>query len=179
MFGPPLTSFNRIPLTTYGRLLLADTLLNQICCLKVGDDIPSLAKPFAVEASWMTGRWANLEDFLIYVSPSDLNQFDIGFASAIHSLYHGNIDRFSSLVYNLRSDLARGTSSSNIASLQSCHEIMLKFQALSELEEIAGLPTENSSLIGTLDQRLSVVGAFASDKQYLLGVRRAAMQASR
>lgn len=59
---------------------------------------------------------------------------------------------------------------------------MLKFHAITEVEAISSAPveaTEKSSLLSSLDRRLDLLGAFVSDKQYLLGLRRAAMQLSK
>ena len=60
---------------------------------------------------------------------------------------------------------------------------MLKMHVLTEVELISGvLPDPNmerQALISSLNQRLDVVGAFLSDKQYILGIRRAIMQLSK
>ena len=59
---------------------------------------------------------------------------------------------------------------------------MLKFHVLTELEMIAGTAdttTGRANIIVTLSRRLEVIGAYLNDKQYLLGIRRAAMQLSR
>ena len=113
----------------------------------------------------------------------DISRFDVGIGSALLSLYHSDSEQFSITISTLRSDLAKSMSQATIASIQSSHEAMLKFQVLSELEEIAGIDNstalDRESLTRVLHQRLNVVGALASDKQYLLGLRRAAMQASR
>lgn len=60
---------------------------------------------------------------------------------------------------------------------------MLKFHVLTELEMIAGTAkdasTERTNILESLSRRLEVIGAYLNDKQYLLGIRRAAMQLSR
>ena len=131
----------------------------------------------------MTGRWADLEEIMGTNSAPNISNFEVGVGSALLSLYHSNDERFSSTISALRSDLAKSMSQATIASIQSSHEVMMKFQVLVELEEIAGTINDTSldreGLTRVLHQRLNVVGALASDKQYLLGLRRAAMQASR
>ena len=60
---------------------------------------------------------------------------------------------------------------------------MLKFHVLVELEMIAGTDSagdiERIQILESLNRRLEVIGAYLNDKQYLLGIRRAAMQLSR
>jgi serine/threonine-protein kinase ATR len=59
---------------------------------------------------------------------------------------------------------------------------MLKFHVLTELEMIAGTDSPDigrEKVLESLNRRLEVVGAYLNDKQYLLGIRRAAMQLSR
>ena len=60
---------------------------------------------------------------------------------------------------------------------------MLRLHILTETEMISGFgQTANfsrPSLLTTLDRRLDILGPFSSDKQYLLGLRRAAIQLSK
>ena len=60
---------------------------------------------------------------------------------------------------------------------------MLQFHVLTEIETISGTRNkenvDNISLLKSLNQRLNVLGAFLSDKQYILGLRRATMQVSK
>lgn len=60
---------------------------------------------------------------------------------------------------------------------------MLKLHVLTELEMIAGVNREievdRPTVLAKLNTRLEMIGAFLNDKQYLLGIRRAAMQLSR
>jgi len=69
------------------------------------------------------------------------------------------------------------------ASLYAAHEHIVKLHTLYELEAISGLssftPCDREDILLNLDRRLDILGAYISDKQYLLGVRRAAMQLSR
>lgn len=87
------------------------------------------------------------------------------------------------MISRLQGDLARGLSRPTTASLQACHDDMLKFHVLSECELLGGASqgasADRPSLMVTMDRRLEVLGAFLSDKQYLLGLRRAVMQLSR
>lgn len=68
------------------------------------------------------------------------------------------------------------------ASVQASHGHLVKLHALYELETISGanpaMRRDREAIIDSLDRRLDIVGAYTSDKQYLLGVRRAAMTLS-
>lgn len=67
-------------------------------------------------------------------------------------------------------------------SLQSCHDELLQLHALSDVEAIVNADTRNGTtkaeLVDTLDHRLGLLGVYIPDKQYLLGLRRAAMELS-
>lgn len=67
-------------------------------------------------------------------------------------------------------------------SLQSCHDELLQLHALSDVEAIVNAETQagvtKAELVGTLDHRLDLLGVYISEKQYLLGLRRAAMELS-
>lgn len=83
----------------------------------------------------------------------------------------------------LRTVLSNGLSASVTASLHNSHDHLVRLHTLYELEVISGLSDhaapEPEVLLENLNRRLDILGAYTSDKQYLLGVRRAAMQLSR
>jgi serine/threonine-protein kinase ATR len=67
-------------------------------------------------------------------------------------------------------------------SLQTCHDSLFQLHALTEVEAIvdASLQTSPSTagILDTLNRRLDVLGVYITEKQYLLGLRRAAMELS-
>ena len=141
--------------------------------------------PFAVEAAWSTGKWDQLERILTEpsetsaASPSD---FNVGIGKALIALRHDKINDFKQTVDGLRAMLANGLSASVTASLHNSHDHLVKLHTLYELESISGLSDripDKNTLFENLERRLDVLGAYTSDKQYLLGVRRAVMQLSR
>lgn len=141
-----------------------------------------LSLPFAVEASWVTGKWTKLRQYLTAVPDSIGMDFNIGIGSALLALSDADFGRFNDVLDQLRRVNARGLSATNTTSLQICHSAMLRFHAIMEVEAISGvLPDEceKSALLSSLNKRLDVLGAFLSDKQYLLGLRRATMQLSK
>ena len=107
-------------------------------------------------------------------------EFNVGVGRALLALSEENMSQFSSVLDQLRLSTVRGLSTTNTTSLQGCHDSLLKFHALAEIEMIGGAEemhiSKKSSLLSSMDQRLDVLGPFVSDKQYLLGLRRAAMQ---
>lgn len=82
----------------------------------------------------------------------------------------------------LRDSLAKGLTPSTTSSIHASHEYLVKLHALYEIEAVSGMNphavSEREVLLENLDRRLDIIGAYTSDKQYLLGVRRAAMSLS-
>ena len=162
---------------------LVDALLNQVSSFHLTDRSSIMVLPFVAEASWMSGRWDRLEQLTNSQSSRKSSNFDVGIGQAVVALLRKDDSGLATTTNVLRTRLTRSLTRAHIDSLQACHEILLRFQILTELEEIAGLPLDqqhnSKTSVGTLEQRLSVIGAFTSEKQYLLGLRRAAMQLSK
>lgn len=142
-----------------------------------------MARPFAVEASWVTGKWGKLTEYLADAEDEARGDFNVGIGTALLALYKKEYDQSKEILNGLRCDIAKGMSMSSTTSLAACHDAMLKFHIITEVELISGIgETGNldpAALLQSLNQRLDVLGAFLPDKQYLLGLRRAAMQLSR
>ncbi len=160
-----------------------DVLLNQIEGFQPSQASTQLSLPFAVEASWVTGKWAKLKKYLTESRLTLDGDFNVGVGSALLALSQDETDNFSDILDRLRQNTAKSLSATNAVSLQSCHDAMLQFHVLTEIEVISGIRNkedmERSSLVKSLNQRLDVLGAFLSDKQYILGLRRATMQVSK
>jgi serine/threonine-protein kinase ATR len=138
--------------------------------------------PFATEASWATGRWLALEKYTAMVPKGTAEDFNVSIGHALLALHAKDTDRFTSTLRSLREQIACSLSIATTPSLAACHDVMLKFHALTELEMIAGTDNQDAdrtNVLESLDRRLEVIGAYLNDKQYLLGIRRAAMQLSR
>lgn len=140
--------------------------------------------PFAVEASWATGRWQTLEKYLRMYNAGDVSEvFNLGVGQALLCLRDGNVDQFKEHIRMLREKVASSMTYSTTSSLRASHDAMLKCHVLSELEMIADEKTRTDgdpqAVLRTLHRRLEVLGAYVSDKQYLLGIRRAAMELMR
>lgn len=158
-------------------------MLNQVDGFQQSDATNTLSLPFATEAAWVTGKWDKLKDYLSMSTEASDGDFNVGIGRALLALSEDKIGQFSTIMDQLRRNTARGLSATNTTSLQGCHDFLLKFHALAEIEMISGHrdmdKNMKASLLSSMDQRLDVLGPFVSDKQYLLGLRRAAMQLSK
>lgn len=140
--------------------------------------------PFAVEASWATGRWQTLEKYLRLYNGGDVTEvFNLGIGQALLCLRDGDVGKFKEHVQTMRDKVAGSLTYSATSSLRACHDTMLRCHVLSDLEMIADEKLKGDgdqrAVLKALDRRLEVLGAYVSDKQYLLGVRRAAMELMR
>ncbi|KAJ6084451.1 hypothetical protein N7486_011251 [Penicillium sp. IBT 16267x] len=166
-----------------------DAILTRFEALKDEDAATSRFLPFAVEASWITGRWSKLKGYLELCAEKGTGDFNVGIGSALCTLQgrHENNDAllaekseaFTKTINQLRLNVARSLTANSVTSLQSCHDDMLRLHALADVEAIANARTRNPSypdLSAALKRRLDVVGGYIAEKQYLLGIRRAAME---
>ena len=164
-------------------MTIADVLLNQIEGFQQSKATSIISLPFAAEASWVTGKWTKLKKYINMHSGSVSGDFNIGIGSALLALFDGQDNQFLETLDALRRSIAKSLSTTNTISLQACHDAMLRLHVLTEVELISGVgPAKDvdlPTLMTALSQRLEVLGAFSSDKQYLLGLRRATMQLSR
>lgn len=166
-----------------------DVLLNYVEGMTQSPDIVQKLLPFATEASWATGRMDMLEKF-VSIAPKEIGgDFNINIGRALLAVDRRDYNKFDEMVKALREHIAGSMTTDNTSSLRACHDSMLKLHALSELEMIAlsadktgwgpdwtvSIAPSRSEVLASLDKRLEVVGAYIHDKQYLLGLRRAAM----
>ena len=146
--------------------------------------VTSKTLPFAVEAAWSTGKWDQLERILTEPSgqlAASSVDFNVGIGKALIALRYGKANIFKQTVDELRVTMANGLSASITASLHNSHDHLVKLHTLYELEAISGLSNnmpDRDSLFENLERRLDLLGAYTSDKQYLLGIRRAVMRLS-
>ena len=108
--------------------------------------------------------------------------FNVGVGRALLALRRRKSAEFADIIATLRETLAKGLSPSATASIQACHDYLVKLHALYEIEAVSGMNThgepDREVVLENMDRRLDIIGAYTSDKQYLLGVRRAAMSLS-
>ncbi len=136
----------------------------------------------AAEASWVTGKWQVLED-KTHTTDSNAQEFDVAIGRALLALRKQDQKEFVSIISTLRDAAIRTLSPSTTSSIQTCHEPLLRLHILYEIEAISGMSSihkkDRAVILESLNRRLDVLGSYLPDKQYLLGIRRAAMEASR
>src|SRR5690606_16778745 len=102
---------------------------------------------------------------------------------ALLCLKDGNVEKFREHIQMLRDKVSGSLTYSTTSSLRASHDAMLKCHVLSDLELIADEKLsedgDRQRVLLALERRLEVLGAYVSDKQYLLGIRRAAMELMR
>jgi serine/threonine-protein kinase ATR len=111
----------------------------------------------------------------------ETGEFNVRIGAAFNALRQKGTSAFMEIVNELRLSVAKSFSANSVASLQSCHDDMLRLHALADMEAIVQAGPEDSNpskdfLLRTLNRRLNVLGGYLADKQYLLGLRRAAME---
>ncbi|KAF8859864.1 protein kinase-like protein rad3 [Acephala macrosclerotiorum] len=164
-----------------------DVLLNYVegmCKSDLSVDTESKLLAFATEASWATGKWAALNKYTSMHSDLTIEDFNVNIGRALLDLQKNDTQTFKSKIDSLRKRISNTMSVASTSSLSACHDDLLKLHVLTELEMIAGTDIEPDmepnrvSILESLTSRLEVVGAYLNDKQYLLGIRRAALQLS-
>ncbi|KAH7037280.1 phosphatidylinositol 3 [Microdochium trichocladiopsis] len=162
-----------------------DVLLNYVEGIERHTAISTVNRilPFAVEASWATTRWESLQKFTAKYQGDRTENFNVCVAQALLHLQKGKKKEFLDEMKALRERVGSSLTFSTTTSLQACHEPMLNAHVLADLELIAGASGEHGQhvqdTVKTLDRRLAVLGSYVNDKQYLLGIRRAAMELMR
>lgn len=159
-------------------------LLNHVEGMLTSPTTDNKIMPFAAEAAWVTSRWGSLVKFINRFQGDPSQDFNMSLATVFASL-HTNGDRAQvrRTMQDMRDKIAAAMTTSATASLQASHELLLKAHVLADLEVIIGMQSKSESeqkkTLGLLDSRLDVIGAYFDDKQYILGIRRAAMELMR
>lgn len=140
--------------------------------------------PYAVEAAWVTGRWESLAKFTKRFHGNITQDFNISLATIFDSLHKGHDpDKILMTLQGMREKISSSMNTSATASLQACHDLLLKCHVLTDVEIIIGAKSgdeeAHKKTTALLERRLEIIGAYSQDKQYLLGVRRAVMELTR
>lgn len=114
------------------------------------------------------------------MAPNDVGgDFNINLARVLLQIPSDSSSKLTGSISALRDQLGRSLTAASTTSLSACHENMFRFHVLTELEML----TENRSnkqdkhqILEAFERRLEVLGSYRADKQYLLSVRRAAME---
>ncbi|KAI1864693.1 hypothetical protein JX265_008417 [Neoarthrinium moseri] len=162
-----------------------DVLLNYVEGIEKHTAITTINQivPYAVEASWATGRWTTMHKFISKYQGDLSENFNVSLAQALLHLQKGNKKDFMEDLTMMRDRISSSMTFTATSSLQTSHEAMLKCHVLSDLELVAGINNDGSEhpqeTLKSLDRRLEVLGSYVNDKQYILSIRRAAMESMR
>ncbi|KAK9420883.1 putative Phosphatidylinositol 3 [Seiridium unicorne] len=162
-----------------------DVLLNYVEGIEKHTAVTTISRivPYAVEASWATGRWHTMRKFVTKYQGDPTENFNVSVAQALSHLAKGSTKAFIEELAVMRDRISSSMTFTATASLHACHEALLKCHVLTDLELIAGLNNDGSQhpqeVLKSLDRRLEVLGSHLNDKQYILSIRRAAMELSR
>ncbi|ETS84314.1 hypothetical protein PFICI_02339 [Pestalotiopsis fici W106-1] len=162
-----------------------DVLLNYVEGIEKHTAVNTISQivPYAVEASWATGRWETMRKFIAKYQGDSTENFNVSVAQALSHLEKGSTQAFIEQMTMMRDRVSSSMTSTATSSLHACHDALLKCHVLTDLELIAGVNNDGSQhpqeVIKTLDRRLEVLGSYVNDKQYILCIRRAAMELSR
>lgn len=139
--------------------------------------------PFAAEAAWVTGRWEVIEKYIPQDGDHVGDDFNVTVARILLCLRDNQPGATMPYFQSLRDKISASMTFSATSSLTACHEAMLRCHVLADLEMIIGLNgyegMEPAKLMVDLARRSEVLGAYVSDKQYVLGIHRAAMHLMR
>lgn len=169
----------------YVLTLLLDVLLNHVEGMLSNSATDSKIMPFAVEAAWVTGRWEKLSSFMARFNDDMTQDFNISVASLFETLRkEGPQANIGATLGEVRKKVASSMNNSATASLSAAHELMLKCHVLTDIELIVDEKNkaddrDHQKTMSLLEGRLAIIGAYYNDKQYLLGIRRAAMELTR
>ncbi|KAH8677021.1 hypothetical protein BGZ61DRAFT_520585 [Ilyonectria robusta] len=161
-----------------------DVLLNHVEGMHTDPSTDNKIMPFAVEAAWVTGRWPSLIKFTNRFHGDVIQDFNVSLATIFDKLHKNRAsDEHLKTIRDMRDKISSAMNTSATASLQACHDHLLKCHVLTDLEIILAAKTGDEAshrkTMALLDRRLEVIGAYVNDKQYLLGIRRAAMELAR
>ncbi|KAI1176429.1 phosphatidylinositol 3 [Nemania sp. FL0916] len=159
-----------------------DVLLNYVEGFDKTADVASINRivPYAVEAAWATGRWEVMQKFFGKYQGDPSEDFNTSIAQALLYLKRNSTQGFFQTMKTMRDRVGSSLTSSTTASLQACHEPILRAHVLTDLELIVGAKNDGDQhpqdVLRSLNRRLEVLGSYVGDKQYVLSIRRAAME---
>lgn len=129
------------------------------------------------QASWMVEDIESLSTSVKLQNENNHHDFNIGIADILLRVGGRSPELFEARVSQLRKSVTESLSMASTDSLQLCHSELLKLHVLHEVEVMADCdPSKGLDLLKCLDKRLTEVGSYVQDKQYILGVRRAIMR---
>ena len=157
-------------------LRYADSFVNATSTTSDSEEVKARLLPAMVEAQWMTGDMVALKSRLQYTA-EDPTDFNVGMANLLAEVDNQNQELVAERIASLRKLVTQSMTVARTSSVQTCHDDLKKLHVLQEVEMLSGADQATAeTMIATLERRLSIVGSYVSDKEYMLGVRRAVMK---
>lgn len=133
--------------------------------------------PTIVEAQWMSGDLGAISRRLASGKAEPSTDFNIGVAKVLTAYREHRYEEVIALVPALRKLVTQGMTVACTSSVQASHDDLRRLHTLYEIEALRSVESSKAEEISaTLEKRLSILGSYVADKQYVLGVRRAVMQ---
>lgn len=109
--------------------------------------------------------------------------FNVSVGQALSHLHKGSTKAFIEELVAMRDRISSSMTFTATSSLHACHEALLQCHVLTDLELIVGISNDGmqhpQEVLKSLERRLEILGSYVNDKQYILSIRRAAMELSR
>ncbi|KAK1813304.1 serine/threonine-protein kinase M1 [Friedmanniomyces endolithicus] len=145
-----------------------------------GADADARILPLAVEAQWMTGDSALLGTRVGDLRPADTQDLNVAVGQMLAAAADGQDESLLEQLRSLRISIAQSMSETGTGSLQSCHDDLMKLHTLYEIQAMTRPDGHDvAHFMDCADGRLAALGSYNTDKQYVLGMRRAVMRISK
>ena len=160
-------------------LRYADSFLASRTSAEDTEIVKTRLLPAVVEAYWTTADLQGMKTYLDDSVTDASSHINVGVGRLLATVANGPDDPTRvNLLRSLRKAVTQGMTVARTSSIQTSHEDLKKLHVLYEIDALSsGVYSMSSDPTSNLERRLSVLGSYVSDKQHVLGVRRAVMYA--
>ncbi|KAK3679373.1 serine/threonine-protein kinase M1 [Recurvomyces mirabilis] len=144
--------------------------------LRQSDTRPPAILSMLAESDWMTGTFSTETDGLAQNDSGAWRDMSIAVRTMLDGITSTTPNVLAKQISAMRVSIAQSMTESGTTSIQACHDELRNLHALHEIEALTNGQAVDAYL-KSADKRLAVLGSYNSDKVYLLGIRRAFMQA--
>ena len=139
----------------------------------------STIQSIVAEAAWSANDWRWFDEQTKNRRQTHGTGFNHCVGLVLKALRDGDVETFSTKLEEVRLDVTKGLRGSAALSVQSSRDHLLKLHALYELELVSGVRQISGDvpMSQLLTRRLDTLGSSQQDKQFLLSLRRAVVQA--
>nr|POF13133.1 protein kinase rad3 [Quercus suber] len=131
---------------------------------------------FALEALWMNEDLKGITERLEATKPLPSTNFHIGVAKALVSTSDDGTQMLNDVITSLRRTITEGMMVSGTNTLHACNDELRKLSTLHEIEILKACnKNQYEATLGILEKRQASLGGYLQDKEFALGIQRAAM----